>query len=138
MKQLDGQCKNETSIQVSQNPLTTVYDHNAGNIDDKSTKAARGHWMVEMIVGPFADEENAEKFKDHWMERSRGIISKRKFGIQLASDWRIDFPKLRCFDKRLVPVDYNAFLLSANLKELVVSTHLLSLMKKHLRDHTVA
>jgi len=136
MKQLDGQCKNETSIQVSETPLATVYDHNAGNVDDKSTKAARGHWMPEMIIGPFARLEDAQKFKDGWMDRSRGIISKRRFGIQQTVDWRQTHPNLRCYDKRVVPRDYNEFLGFFDMYELAVSKHLLSVMWHQLREHT--
>lgn len=134
MKQLDGQCKNETSIQVSQKPLETVYQHNAGTANDKSTKAARGHWMPEMLVGPLPSQKDAELFKKQWMQKSRGIVSKRDFGKLQAREWRETYPALRCFDKRLVPCDYNDYVSIVGMPELRVSNASLVAMKKRLQQ----
>lgn len=139
MKQLEGQCKNETSILVSQKPLETVYAHNAGTINDKSTKAARGYWMPEMLVGPLPSEEDALRFKKNWMNKSRGISSKRQFGIDQSEKWRRQYPFLRCYDKRCIPAKYNAFLVDLGMPELCVPAHSLAIMNHRLlgclRDH---
>lgn len=134
MKQLEGQCKNETSIQVSQRPLQSVHQHNAGKINDKSTMAARGHWMPEMLIGPLPTCAEAERFKRTWMQKSRGIVSKRDYGITQAREWRAQYPDLRCYDKRRMPVQYNKFLDMANMPQLKVSEYALATMTRKLAE----
>jgi hypothetical protein len=123
MKQLDGPCKNETNIQVSQHPLLTVYEHNTGVVSDKATKAARGHWMPEVIVGPFTTKEYAVEYQQNWSTQSRGVMSKRKLVLDLTDSWRRahrDQPLLYVYDKRIIPLDYNDYLNRNGLVQLQV------------------
>ncbi len=121
MQQLEGHSKNETSILVSQLPTKTVFEHNTGIINDKSTKAARGHWMIEMLVGPFVAHDDAARFRATWMDQARGILSKRRFGKTQANKLRGTHPKLRCFDKRLIPEHYNEYLIAHDMAAMCVS-----------------
>ncbi len=108
MKQLGGPCKNEANIKVATEAFTDVYRHNVGEINDKSTKPARGLWQVEMIIGPFGNENAASVFRREWMEESRGIESRRQRGIKLAESYV--YAPIRCYDKRVVPLDLNCWL----------------------------
>lgn len=121
MKQLGGQCKNEANIKTSIEPYKDVCGHNRGDVNDKSTKPARGLWQVEIIAGPFDTLAEATIFREEWLGSSRGMNSRRLEGIRLTVEWRANgFSKLMCFDKRLVPHPLNAYLAEVNLDFLQV------------------
>lgn len=114
--QLDHQTKNDTHVLTDSNPWRTIYNTNGR----KDKRLPLGHWEIEMVVGPFTDASDAIKFSKHWNGAYRGVISKRNQAERLTNIWREKYPELRCYDKRLVPVDYNQHLNDHNLQPLTV------------------
>ena len=60
-------------------------------------------WDIELIVGPFA-EQNAIEYEKKWNYNSRGIESRRIRGLTLFSEAYALDNSLRCYDKRLIPL----------------------------------
>ncbi len=89
--------KINTHISDSKSPPVTVAKHNAGQVKgSKSTKAAAGSWILDMIIGPFLTSEAASRFAQRWRSNSRGIQSRRKRGLMLSHEER-----LTCYNRRL-------------------------------------
>lgn len=105
MKQLGGYSKNEANIKMSTQPYQDVTSHNRGDSNDKTTKPAKGHWQIEMLIGPL-DEDESKVITKNWMSTSRGLTSRRARGLQIVLDLRNKQPDrlVFCFDKRLVPI----------------------------------
>lgn len=121
MKQMGGHCKNEANVKVSDEPFKDVCGHNRGDVNDKATKPARGLWQVELICGPFYDEEDVLSFREELVATSRGLNSRRTRCIDMVEKRREKGQAdLYCFDKRLVPHPLNRFLQSIGLDYLQV------------------
>lgn len=86
--------KINTHIGLSENPFIALHLHNKGKVKgSKRNKNALGKWILEMIIGPFTEEEGA-KFTDQWKKKSRGIESRRNRGEFLAKQLN-----LKCYDR---------------------------------------
>lgn len=147
MIQLGGRCKNEANLKVAREPFEDTRKHNSGETNDKATKPARGAWQVEMIIGPFAKRQGAEAFRKLWMQKSRGPISRRARGAELVEHYQnkgcqlsdemratggAEWTGIFCFDKRLVPLNLNQWLLRHSMGCLMQSEERLSnLYQRH-------
>ncbi len=81
--------KINTFIDESMYPDIMVNEHNKGKVKGtKSTKSAAGHWELDMIIGPFPNEEDAQKFTKQWKNNSRGIPSRQNRGIELSNEYK--------------------------------------------------
>lgn len=147
MIQLGGRCKNEANLKVAREPFEDTRKHNSGETNDKATKPARGAWQVEMVIGPFGSREAAEAFRRLWMQKSRGPISRRARGAELVEHYQnrgyqlsdelrssgdAAWRGIYCFDKRLVPLDLNQWLLRHGMGYLTQSEERLNtLYQRH-------
>ena len=109
MIQLGGTCKNEAKLIVTREIYEDAYRHNSGEINDKGTKAAKGRWSPDIAAGPFDTWQEAHEFKKLCMKDSRGVIPKRERFIELVVNGNLG-PKVKCYDKRIVPWDLNNWL----------------------------
>ncbi len=87
--------KINTYIGEGKDPYEDVLLHNSGRAkDSKSTRSAAPNWELNMIIGPFKNSGDACKFVEPWRVNSRGILSRRKRGMELAR-----LQNLTCWDK---------------------------------------
>ncbi len=88
--------KINTHIGLSENPYISLHLHNEGKIKgSKRNKNALGNWILEMIIGPFTQEQGID-FTDQWKKKSRGIESRRNRGETLACQFN-----LKCYDRKI-------------------------------------
>jgi hypothetical protein len=122
MKQLGGFSKNLANIKMSPQPYVDILSHNRGDANDKTTKPAKGHWQIEMLIGPLEKDES-EHIKKEWMATSRGLTSRRERGLEIVLELRKHDPNraVYCFDKRLVPIPLAPYLRRIRMECLGVS-----------------
>ena len=91
--------KTHTYVGKGKRPLFQLYRHNNGLIPKaRSTRPAKGHWWMEMIIGPIDSREKAVKIRDKWKAHSRGAKPRREKGMTIAIEHN-----LTCWDRRLNP-----------------------------------
>jgi len=121
MVQLGHSCKNEAKIIIAREAYRESYRHNSGEINDKGTKAAKGLWTPDLCAGPFKTWEAAERFKELCTKKSRSIIPRRERFVDLVQSEEliqsgVVDADIKCFDKRLVPLYLNQWLVDNNME----------------------
>ena len=77
--------KINTFIGECYDPFSKVVYHNEGRAGtSKTTRSAAPHWKLNMIIGEFRTEKEAQDFSKDWRVKSRGILSRRGRGKDLA------------------------------------------------------
>ncbi len=77
--------KTNTYVDMSTTPRRRFVLLNSGSIKNvRNTKPAQGKWQLNMIIGPFNEKKNAKSVMEFWRNKSRGMKSRRKRGIELA------------------------------------------------------
>lgn len=83
--------RKDTAIFYGANPVISTAMYYDGQINNKDTRMARGHWKIEVVTGPFASRAAAETFCQQWVTGTRGKKSKIVTAMQLAANAGIPF-----------------------------------------------
>lgn len=83
--------RKDTAVFYGTNPLIATAMYYDGRINNKDTRMAKGHWKVEVAMGPFAQEKAANEFCHTWVTGTRGKKSKITTAMRLATSRRIPF-----------------------------------------------
>ncbi len=95
MQNLKKRSKTHTYVGKARCPSERVQRHNRGTVRNvKSTRSACGHWILDMVIGPFLSKEEALRFRSEWKKNFRGIESRRKHGVIMAEE-----RELLCWDR---------------------------------------
>lgn len=96
-----NRCQNiKTTTQVGKDrkPKRKVERYNNGQVKtvkNRSIKSAQGHWILEMVLGPF-ERDLAMKVRAEWKNKCRGIPRRRERGIELATRYGVS-----CWDAEI-------------------------------------
>lgn len=78
--------KINTHIGKSRNPAEKVDLLNEINrTSNRTSKKPKPIWYLSLIIGKFNSKNEAIEFAESWKQQSRGIVSRRKFGMKMAT-----------------------------------------------------
>lgn len=90
--------KTTTQVGKDRKPKRKVERYNNGEVKctrNRSIKSAQGHWILEMVLGPFT-KDVAMTVRAEWKNKCRGIPSRRDRGIELAAQYGVS-----CWDAEI-------------------------------------
>jgi hypothetical protein len=87
--------KTDSHVGYSTNPLLDLFCHNQRLFVDRNTCMAAPHWMLDIVLGPFASKEQAVECGRGWVSRTRGKEPKREKAPFLASIYDVDMYSFR-------------------------------------------
>jgi hypothetical protein len=95
--------KTDSHVCYSTNPLVDIFCHNRRLTVNRNTCMAAPHWMIDIVIGPFASKEQAIECGRIWVSHTRGKESKRDKAEFLASISNVDIYSFK--EKSRVPLE---------------------------------
>ena len=87
--------KTDSHVGYTTNPLVDLFCHNHRLFVDRNTCMAAPHWMLDIVLGPFASKEQAIECGRTWVSRTRGKEPKREKAPLLARIYNVDMYSFR-------------------------------------------